>query len=186
MNKRFKEVRERIKQDDFDYDDEGRAVVKINITDAESLLSVYNDDGMEIISEDTAEFIDNLTKPIPPKKDIQLQISCDSYTEDKESVYKSAITNYYVNEFAHRDEMLRDRVRVSGVLTLVSIICFMILFFMYKWNVPDIACVLMEVIAWVFAWETVDQFFLQRYFIKKKQYKELQIIYAKITFKRLK
>lgn len=186
MNNRIKEVRERIKQDDFDYDSEGRAVVKINITDADSLLSVYNDDGMEIISEETARFIDNLTKPISPKKDIQLQISCDEYTADKEKVYKSAITNYYVNEFAHKDEMLMDRLRVSGVLALVSLICFALLFFMYQFNVPDIACVLVEVVSWVFAWETVDQFFLQRYFIKKKQYKELQIIYAKITFKRLK
>lgn len=186
MNKRIKSVRERIANDDFAYDDEGRAIVKINITDADSLLSVYNDDGMEIISEETAEFIDNLTKPIPPRTDIQLQISCDKYTKDKETVYKNAITNYYVNEFAAQDEKLRDRVRVSAILSIVSLCCFAVLFFMYHFNLPDIVCVVVEVISWVFAWETVDQFFLQRYFIKKKQYKKLQIIYAKVTFKKLK
>lgn len=186
MNKRIKEVREKIANDEFDYDEEGRAIVKINITDAESLLSVYNDDGMEIISEETANFINNITKPIPYRKDIQLQISCDEYTQDKEKVYKNAITNYYINEFAHRDYMLKARLQVSIVLFILSLACFTLLYFMGKWNVPDILYLLFEVVSWVFAWETVDQLILQRYFIKAEQYKELQIIFAKITFKTLK
>ncbi|MGN0961680.1 MAG: hypothetical protein ACI4PF_05760 [Christensenellales bacterium] len=185
MNKRIKEVRERIAKDDFDYDEEGRAIVKINITDAECLLSPYNDDGMEIISEETANFINNLTKPIPSWKDIQLQISCEDYTQDKEQVYRNAITNYYVNEFADRDQMLKARLKISTILFLVSIISFALLYFMYQWNVPDILCSLVEVISWVFAWETVDLFVLQRYLIKAEQHKELQIIFATITFKRL-
>ena len=58
----------------FELDEDGRVVVRINITDAEELLSVYNDHGKQIISHSTAQFINNVTKPIPNKQDIHLKI----------------------------------------------------------------------------------------------------------------
>ena len=54
------------------------------------------------------------------------------------------------------------------------------------WNTPDVLYLLFDVFSWVFAWEAVDQFFLQRYFLKVKQHKQIQLIYAKITFKALR
>lgn len=186
IDKRLKSVRERLKAEKFDEDGDGRAIVKINITDADSLLSVYNDDGQEIISSETATFINNVTKPIPARQDIHLQISCDEYTKEKEQVYKNAITNYYLNEFAHNDFILKKNLILSCILFVVATICFTILYLMSVFNAPEILYLLFDVVSWVFMWEAVDQFFLQRHFLKTKQYKELQIIFAKITFKALK
>lgn len=183
--KRFKDVRAKIKSDVFDLDENGNPLVKINITDADSLLSVYNDDGLEIISNDTAKFIENMTKPIPRKQEIHLQISCEQYTADKEQKYKSAITNYYINEFAHRDMKLRHNTIISCVLLLSAIVSFMLYYFLGSIVTPRIILDLLEIFAWVLAWEAVDQFFLQRYLIKFDQLKALQIIYAKISFRKL-
>ena len=186
LNKRIKEIREHIRKDEIEYDEEGRAVVKINITDAESLLSVYNDHGKEVISAETAHFINNVTKPLSPREDIHLKISCENYTEDKEQEYKDAIKNYYINEFAHRDIQLHRHLMISCVLFVVSILCFSFLYLMSRVNTPDVLYMLFDVISWVFAWEAIDQFFLQRYFLKVKQHKGLQIIYARISFRKLK
>jgi hypothetical protein len=183
--KRFKDVRAKIKKDVFDIDEKGKPLVKINITDADSLLSVYNDDGLEIISGETAKFIENMTKPIPAKQEIHLQISCEKYTPDKEKKYKSAITNYYINEFAHRDMKLKRNTILSSVLLLSSIVAFMLFYFLSAITTPRIILDLLEIFAWVLAWEAVDQFFLQRYLIKFDQLKALQIIYAKISFRKL-
>ena len=87
LTKRMREIKERIDKEEYELDEDGRVVVRINITDAEELLSVYNDHGRQIISHDTAQFINNVTKPIPNKQDIHLKISCDSYTKDKEESY---------------------------------------------------------------------------------------------------
>ena len=185
-NKRIKVVRNRIKNDEFETDDLGRPVVRINITDADSLLSVYNDDGMQIISEDTAEFINNITKPIPPKQDIHLKISCENYTKDKEEIYKSAITNYYINEFAHRDVKIKHNLINSIWLLIIGVVLFTLLYVMGKWwNVPDVIYLLVEVACWVFVWEAVDNLWIRRHEIKLIQYKELQIIFAEITFTKL-
>jgi len=185
LNKRISAVRDRIKKDEFETDEDGKVVVRINITDADNLLSVYNDDGMQIISEDTAEFINNITKPIPHKKDIHLKISCVEYTKDKEQQYKDAITNYYVNEFAHRDVKLKRNMINSMWLLLIGVVMFSLLFALGKWDVPDVIYLLSEVVCWVFVWEAVDSLWIRRHEIKLIQYKELQIIFAKISFTKL-
>ena len=159
--------------------------MKINITDAESLLSVYNDDGMQIISEDTAEFINNITKPIPHKQDIQLKISCENFTKDKEELYKSAITNYYVNEFAHGDMKLKHNMINSIWLLGVGAVMFTLLYLMGIWNVPEVLYILCVVACWVLVWEAVDVLWIRQHEVKLIQYKRLQIIFAKITFYKL-
>lgn len=186
QNKKMKSVREKIKKQDFEIDEDGRTVVNINVKDADSLLSDYNDHGKEIISAEMATFIDNVTKPISVKKEIHLKIACENYSKEKEFEYKGAITNYYINEFAHRDTKLKNNLMISIIMSVIAVLCFTILYFMSVWNAPEILYLLFDVVSWVFAWEAVDQFFLERYFLKFKQYKEMQIIFAKITFRKLK
>ena len=184
LTKRMREIKERIYKDEYELDDEGRVVVRINITDADELLSVYNDHGRQIISHETAQFINNVTKPIPNRQDIHLKISCDSYTKDKEEEYKNAITNYYVNEFAHWDINLRTTLVIALILLGVSVFSFFVLHFLGACIHP-VMYTMLEIACWVFAWEAVDQMFIQRHFLKVKQHRDLQIIYAKISFKRL-
>lgn len=185
LTKRMRAIKERIDKEEYELDEEGRVVVRINITDAEELLSVYNDHGRQIISHSTAQFINNVSKPIPNKQDIHLKISCDSYTKDKEEIYKSAITNYYVNEFAHWSVNLRTTLIIALILLGISIIGFTMLHFVGEWLHP-VLYTIFEIASWVFAWEAVDQMFIQRHFLKVRQHRDLQIIYAKISFRRLK
>jgi hypothetical protein len=42
------------------------------VSDADSLMSVYDSDGKEVLSNETANFIDNAIKGIPPKKELHL------------------------------------------------------------------------------------------------------------------
>ena len=184
LTKRMRAVKERIEKEEFELDEDGRVVVRINITDAEELLSVYNDHGKQIISHSTAQFINNVTKPIPNKQDIHLKISCDSYTKDKEDVYKSAITNYYVNEFAHWMINLRTTMVIALILLAISVVGFTALHLLGECLHPVVYTIL-DIASWVFAWEAVDQMFIQRHFLKVRQHRDLQIIYAKISFKRL-
>lgn len=186
LSEKINIVQSKIYKEEIELDDDGSAIVRINITNAESLMSVYNDAGKEIISTDTAEFINNVTKPIPVKQNIHLKISCDEYTKDKEECYKTAISNYYVNEFAHIDAKLRSNLSHSVALLIIGIIAFTCLYFLGKINVPDIIYLLFEVFSWVFVWEAVDNLWIRRHELRTKRNKLLQIIFAKITFSSLK
>ncbi len=184
LTKRMREIKDRINKEEYEIDEEGRVVVRINITDADELMSVYNDHGRQIISHETAQFINHVTKPIPNRQDIHLKISCDSYTRDKEHEYKNAIINYYVNDFAHWDFNLRTTLMLAFIFLGISILGFTLLHFVGECIHP-VLYTIVDVASWVFSWEAVDQMFIQRHFLRVKQYRDLQIIYANISFKKL-
>ena len=184
MNKKqqIKNVRSRIAKDTFDYDEEGRVIIEVKVTDPEYLLSPYKEE-QEIISSETATFIDNLVKSAPKDKDLHLKLSCKSYTPDKSDMYKRAIENYYVNEFSDKDRQLEHNLFMAIIMLILGVVGFSLLYFLDVWGAPWIICDLVDVAAWVFVWETVDLLMIRRVYIKLQQKKDLKIIFAKMTFK---
>ena len=180
--KAIKEIREKIKKKESANEDKDTVTVHLNVSDSDVILSDYNAEGKEIISGDMATFIDNVTKPIKPKQKIHLKINCNNHSEKNESIFRTAIRNYYVNEFADLDRKLRNNTIMSIIMLCAGLIGFTILWLLSMVNTPFILYTLVEVASWVFIWELVDLLCLQRYFIKYKLYKKANIIYAKISF----
>lgn len=178
-------VRNRIKNDDFGYDEQGRALVKINVSDADVLLSPFNDDGAEIVSEETATFINNITKTIPLKRDIHMQVCCPGYTESQEIRYKKALGNYYINEFAEKDRQLKADFKLAMIMILLALASFVLLYFIDSWNLNLIIYEFVSVVGWVFAWQATELLVLRRYIIRYEQRKILKIIFAEVSFKKL-
>lgn len=183
---KLKTVRQKIKDDKFDEDNKGRSIIRLNVDDADSILAKYNDDGQEIISSDMADFVNNLAKSVPIEKDIVLDIKCGNYSADKESRYKKAIVNYYLNEFADKDSKIKNNSKVSLLLFIVGIIGFVGLYLLRLFDVYWLIQDIVEVASWVFLWETVDVFFLNRGILKWKQKRDLKIIFADIKIRELK
>jgi hypothetical protein len=181
-NQQIKNVRSRIAKDTFDYDEEGRVIIEVKVADPDYLLSPYKEE-QEIISGETATFIDNLVKSAPKDKNLHLKLYCKNYTPDKRDVYKRAVENYYVNEFADKDRQLEHNLFMAMTMFVLGVIGFALLYLMNVWGVPWIICELVDVAAWVFVWETVDLLMIRRVFIKLQQKKDLKIIFAKMTFK---
>ena len=182
LQKRFKKIRQTVKDDKFDLDDEGREIVDITISDSENLLSIYNPDGKKIISTEMANVIDNSTKSTSINKDIHLRFSCNSNSPEKEDIYKQAIKNYYLNEFADKERRLHNNFLITIFVFVMAVLFLALFFILEKVNCPWYLNYFIEIVAWVFAWETVDLIFFQRQLIRYEQRKDLQIIYAHITF----
>jgi hypothetical protein len=79
---------------------------------------------------------------------------------------------------------MRSRLIIAFILLAISVVSFGILYFVGD-SIHPIIFTILDIASWVFAWESVDQMFIQRHFFKVQEYKSLQIIYAKITFRRL-
>ncbi|MBE5739015.1 MAG: hypothetical protein E7354_04750 [Clostridiales bacterium] len=185
LRNRIKRVRKRINSDPWEYDKKGRAIVEINVSDADSLMSVYDSDGKEVLSNETANFIDNAIKGIPPKKELHLYVACESYTKDKEQLYRNAIINYYVNEFADKDEKMKSNWIWSSILLIVAFLGFGILYALDLGGVMYTVSYLLDIGFWVLAWEAVDIMVLQQRELRHEQKKDLKIIFSTITFNRL-
>lgn len=184
--KKASQIREKIKNDEFDEDKKGRSVIKINVSDETDVLSKYNDDGQEIIGGEMADFINNLVKSVPKDKEIVLDVKCADYSEEKAKRYKNAIVNYYINEFADKDAKLKNNLIISIILFAVGVLGFAALYLLNLFNAYWLIRDIVEVTSWVFLWETVDVFFLNRGVLKWKQKRDLKIIFAEIKIMSLK
>lgn len=182
MHNRFKKIKKKIKDDVFDVDDQNREIVDITIKDMDDMLSVYSPDGKDNISPELANVIDNATKSTNYYKDIHLRFTCEKHPPEKEEQYKNAIKNYYINEFAEKERKLHNNLLIATSTFLLSIVFFVILFLVSSLNLPWIVVEFIDVIAWVFGWETVDVIVFRRQVIKYDQRKILKIIYANVSF----
>lgn len=177
-----KEIRDKIKKMESANDEKDTVIVHLNVSDSDVILSDYNAEGKEIISSDMATFIDNVTKPIKPRQKIHLKINCKNHKEDNENKFRNAIRNYYINEFAELDRKLKNNLVMSVIMFCAGVVGFALLWLLSIWETPFLIYTLVEVASWVFIWELVDLLCLQRYFIRYKLNKKVNIIYAKISF----
>ena len=180
--KNIKDIRESIKKMESANDDKDTVIVHLNIKDKDLLYSQYNAEGKEIISGEVATFIDNITKPIKPKQNIHLKVNYTHKDNHDEQKFRNAVRNYYINEFAELDRKLKNNLIMSCIMCFAGVFGFALLWLLSIINTPFIIYTLVEVASWVFIWELVDLICLQRYFIRYKLNKKLNIINAKITF----
>ncbi len=185
LRNRIKRVRKRINNDPWEYDKNGRAIVEINVYDAEALMSNFDSEGKEVLSKESAEFIDNAIKGLPRKKDIHLYVACQDYNKKKEQEYRNAIVNYYVNEFADKDIKLRSNWFWSTILLLISFAGFALMHLLHLDEVLYTISYLLDIGFWVLAWEAVDIMVLQQRELRDEQKKDLKIIFSTITFNKL-
>ena len=93
--------------------------------------------------------------------------------------------NYYINEFADKERRLHNNLAITITTFLLAIISFVALFVFTQLDFHWLLLDFIDVIAWVFSWETVDLIFFQRQLIKFEQRQDLKIIFAKITLSNL-
>lgn len=185
LRNRIKRVRKRINSDPWEYDKNGRAIVEINVYDAEVLMSNFDSEGKEVLSKESAEFIDNAVKGLPRNKDIHLYVACQDYNKKKEQEYRNAIVNYYVNEFADKDIKLRSNWIWAAVLLVIAFAGFALLHLLHLDEVLYTLSYLLDIGFWVLAWEAVDIIVLQQRELRDEQKKDLKIIFSTITFNKL-
>lgn len=179
---RYKYVKEKLKNDPFELDEDGREIIDITISNHENILSPYSPDNKEIIDSSIADIINNSIKGTNYKKDVHLRITCNKYPPEKENLYKNAIINYYVNEFSDKERKLKNNLTIALITFILTIIGFIALVIVNNLDLYWAIIEFVDIVAWVFGWETVDLIFFQRQLIKNEQRIDLKIIFATITF----
>lgn len=143
-------------------DPDGRAILHMTVRDDSDFLSPYCG-RRPIISSEVADFLDNAASALPPKGDLALHIRSNVITEEEARVYDAAIRNYYRNRGKQtRRDVIRNRTAAIIMLAL-GVLIFALLFFLERWGLGEMMTNLLEIAAWVFIWEAVDLFFLERH-----------------------
>lgn len=177
-----REISARADRKNWPRDESGRAVIKMAVHDKSAFLSPYSHGAGEVINDEAAEFIRNSALGHTPKEQFSLHIYSDCINETEQEVYKNAIHEYFNRHFS-------DNAREMFINTLQSVVMFgigliglmfMILAQQLGWGEIWVECI--DIFAWVFLWETVDLFFLERATLRRKARRFLAFAKMEVNF----
>ena len=159
------------------------AKIDMSVNDDSSFLSPYAETGKPIISSEVAGFLENAANAFHPKEKIVLTIHSTCIDENEKTVYDNAIRNYFKLQ---QNDVNRDMKRKTVIATWFSIVGIVALAFMIligRLGVNDLWVECVDIFAWVFLWEAVDQFFIERSGLLLKKKRLDNFINMEIIFK---
>lgn len=170
------------KRDGVVRDEEGRAVLDMTVRDDEDFLSPYSRNACETIGEETAEFLRNSALGLSPKEELALHLYSDCIDEREQEIYPDAIRSYFHSHLSDSLRELKRNAIQSAVMFLVGIVALAVMFIgeHFGWSQIWIECI--DIFAWVFVWETVDLFFLERATIRRRMKRYQAFIHMKVVF----
>mgnify|MGYP006928569796 CR=1 FL=1 len=138
------------------------AELYLNVSDDSDFLSKYSSGNKPIISGEVAEFLENSAKEFHPKSEIKLVITSSCVDETEKPLYIEAVKNYFSLKFSETEREIKRKTIVSLIFSIVGVIAlaFMLLYENAYGNAIWTECI--DIFAWVFLWEAVDQFFIER------------------------
>lgn len=173
------------KEDKQIYDEEGRAVINMTVLDDNEFLSPYGEEKDIVISRETAAFLEHSTRTIHHNRDLTLVISSNVIDEKEKVLYKKGIHNYFENSFLALQKDLKRNLLTSTIFALIGVLYFAVLIVISLFVDYDLILEMLSIAGWVFLWEAVELFFIDRTEMKNRQYRAYAFLNAKIIYEEL-
>lgn len=157
--------------------------IQLTVTDDSSFLSPYSTAGKPVISPDVSDFLENAAKATHPKNALRLVISGDCIDEEEKLAYKDAIKNTYQQKLAEERRELKRKNVVAAIFAMIGIIALAFMFIAESVGIGEVWKECIDIFAWVFVWEAVDLFFIERGAISLRLKRYANFVNAEIVFK---
>lgn len=181
-----KEIKKLFENDQkIEIDEEGRKIIRVYVHNDDQFVSPYASNGTPVLSGETADFLNHSLKHLRFIDKIHFIIESNCIDDDEKKLYEAAIKNYYHQELIENKEQIKQKTKISIIMILLGAIIFLIAIACSN-SAGTLLLDILDVIAWVFVWEAVDLFVLQRGTLKNQQLRYLQIMFSKITFQDIK
>ncbi|MGN0814615.1 MAG: hypothetical protein ACI4MH_05235 [Candidatus Coproplasma sp.] len=164
-------------------DGDGKRVINLNVSDDSDFLSPYSTDGKPLISGEVASFLEHSVKRLKVNEDARLIVHSSCIDDNEKVVYKKAIENYYVTEAAEVKAQLKRNMLLSIIMLFIGAVIFSVAITLEHIGFTLLWLDILDVAAWVFVWESVDLFVLQRPALRTELLMYYKLISAEIIFK---
>ena len=159
LNKEFKKINREISNSKSIHDNNDEVVINIKADNEEQIFSSYNYDNKTSLNSELSNYLWENAKLAPPYKKLKLQVYCNKHIDKNE--VNSAIKSHYRREYIEvKDEIKKTRL-FSTVCLFLGIISLLILLAINKLSNTYLTSSVMDIVAWVFVWESVDGFFFK-------------------------
>lgn len=185
FRKNLRKADKEILQDkDYIEGSDDRAIISIKAEEDEQIFSPYNYDSNEKLNADLDEFIWDKARFVPIAKDIKIKLYTNTKTDEQEVI--EAIKNNYKKEYIETRNELKRNAIFSLIMLLLGLAFMSLLLLMHVYFYNVYLEIVVEIATWVFIWESVDSFFLQRAELKRKRITLLKLYTAEMEIIKLK
>lgn len=174
----------KISKEELELDEDGNAVFEISVKDEKQVLSPFMVDEKETINSEFASFLDNTVQKAPPSKKIHLKIKNNEMTDKGKNTFARSIKNYYLNRTYEIQRKLKNNTKLLIVMLVMSVLTMTALFLVHLLNVHWVFTEVVDIIAWLFVWESLDLFVFKRSLLIYERQRYISLQKCKITFEK--
>lgn len=166
INRELNTINKEIMKTKSTHDDTDEIIINIKADADEQIFSSYNYDNKTSINSELASYLWDNAKLAKPYKKLKLQVFCKENVEKTE--VENAIKSHYRREYIEVKDELRKTNIFSLVCMILGVLSLGILLALHTIFDNYFLVSIIDIVAWVFIWEAVDAFFLQRTGLKHK------------------
>lgn len=186
VHKRINDLTSQLKNiensDGFLCDEDGRGIVNIGAENYDDIFSPYCYKGGDTLSFEMVEYLMEKQEIIPLDYDLTLRFNIKDASEDKRKEIQMAVKKNFENDIHAVDQRLQRISSLSFWFCVIGAILTAIYLVATKFFPTEITY-LMDIMAWVFVWEGVSTYFLDRREMRINKIKSLRLAAAKIEVK---
>ncbi len=159
-----KNLKKELKSRDNSFND--IETINVKVKHEEEIYSGYNYDRNEVLNPALSDFLVEKAESLHKRSKLRIKIFSDFSLEEHELF--SAIKNKFKGEFESYERKLKQTAIFSLVVLILGILFLgiFVLEEMFFHNV--VLSIILEIASWVFIWEAVNSFFLERMTLKEK------------------
>ena len=176
-----KEMDARIRADELERDEEGRAIIEVTVRQDVDFLSDYSVE-KPMISSSLSDFLREQAEAFPPREPICLKIHSKCIDEKEKGIYGTALKEYAMRNYKKHTLELKKNAFISAILMAVGVLGLAAVVILSFFSNNAVLAEVLDIFAWVFVWEAVDLFFLERRIIRAQLHRCLRLYEAKILF----
>lgn len=169
----------------IEFSKSGKAIIDLCINDADDFYSPYCSKNYKLLKPEVEEYIASYTTNVPIVDDYEFIIRSKEELSavDKERITKT-IKRTYAEKIADVNVELKKNLLQSIIFMFVGLVFMVMYLVLLKFDVDVVYTYILDLVAWVFLWESVDVFFMKRFTYKRQRAKFKKILMADFTFKK--
>lgn len=187
--KRYRELKKNtklIEDEKFLVDEEGRGIIEIGAENYEDIFSYYSLNGSNVLDGEFNKFLEAKADSIPLKYDLTLNFHVKDPDISKEQEIKFCVKENYEREIHAINRKMHNNTTFAFYMLLMGAIWLVAYILLFVFDIHFVLTVIAEIGTWVFFWETVDSFFLERRHLKQERLKKYRLMKSKIIISEFK
>lgn len=167
---------------EYKRDEQGRRIIPMTVQDDADFLSVYAEGDTPLIAADIADYLEEKAGNLSPLEALVLRIRSSCIDPDEQNQYREGVKEYYLTRYISCRKELRRNNFLAAFLAITGMLTLIVMSLIDTWTGSAFWTEVVDIIAWVFIWESVDVFAFRNHELREERLRCLSFMDMEIEF----